>query len=69
MDIVEPLIKIFKTFPVGQIEYKHDADGRPEIGFGNRSEPFLSSSVPNLKLDCRPSTWTAAVRNSTPIVD
>lgn len=50
-DLVDPGANIVKSLTIGDIVDNNDSLCASVVGSGQSSEPFLASSVPNLKLD------------------
>jgi len=42
---------VFEAILVGQVEHQYDGVAASVVGGGDRSEPFLACSVPDLQLD------------------
>ena len=51
LDVPDPVLDVVETLLVGDVIHQHDAHGAPVVGRGDRPEPLLARSVPDLELD------------------
>ena len=51
---MEPLLDIIERFIISHIIDNNDTVSTSVVGWGDSAETLLSSSVPNLELDCLP---------------